>query len=82
MIQAMFRLNQCKFSRKAPTAIAIRMCNQDLEIMAPYGIQDLFEMKVKPTPCYQEDGELHSIYVERIKKKKWNEIWGNLSIKL
>lgn len=67
---------------ETPTAIAVRMCNQDLEIMAPYGIQDLFEMKVKPTPFYQENDELHSIYVERIKKKKWNEIWENLSIKL
>lgn len=67
---------------ETPTAIAIRMCNQDLEIMAPYGIQDLFEMKVKPTPFYQVNGELYSIYVDRIKRKKWNEIWGSLSIKL
>lgn len=64
------------------TAIAVRLCNQDLEIMAPYGMQDLFEMKVKPTPFYQKSSEFHSIYVERIKKKKWDEIWGKLSIKI
>lgn len=67
---------------ETPTAVAVRLSNQDFEIMAPYGIQDLFEMKVKPTPFYQKGVELHSIYVERIKKKKWDEIWKKLSIKL
>jgi len=63
-----------------PTAIAVRICDQELEIMAPYGLQDLFEMKVKPSLYYQKDTELHSIYVERMNKKNWKEIWGNLSI--
>src|SRR5690625_2967130 len=66
---------------ETPTAIAVRMCHQDIEIMAPYGLQDLFELKVAPTPFYQKNYELHSVYVERIKKKKWNEVWGGLSIK-
>lgn len=66
---------------ETPTAIAVRLCNLELEIMAPYGIQDLFEMKVKPTTIFQNNDELHSIYVERIKKKKWDDIWENLSIK-
>src|SRR5699024_12032638 len=59
---------------ETPTAIAVRIYNRDIEIMAPYGLQDLFEMRVTPTPFFQEDNELHSIFVERIKKKKWNEI--------
>lgn len=67
---------------ETPTAIAVRMRNQDIEIMAPYGLQDLFEMRVKPTPFFQENNELLSTFVERIKKKKWNEIWERLSIKL
>src|SRR5699024_4361036 len=50
---------------ETPTAIAVRMCNQDIEIMAPYGLQDLFEMRVKPTPFFQKNTELHSTYVER-----------------
>lgn len=65
-----------------PTAIAARLCNKKLEIMAPYGIKDLFEMKVRPTPFYQKNSEFYSIYVERIKKKKWVEIWKNLTIEL
>ena len=66
---------------ETPTAIAVRICNQDIEIMAPYGLQDLFEMRVKPTPFFQENNELHSVFVEGIKRKKWNKIWGRLSIK-
>jgi len=65
---------------ETPTAIAVRIYNRDIEIMAPYGVQDLFEMRVTPTPFFQEDNELHSICVERIKKKNWNEIWENLYI--
>lgn len=65
---------------ETPTAIAVRMYNQDIEIMAPYGLQDLFEMRVKPTPFFQENTELHSTYVERIKRKKWNERWESLSV--
>ena len=67
---------------ETPTAIAVRLCNKELEIMAPYGIQDLFEMKVRPTPFYQNNIEFYSIYAARIKKKKWNEIWKSLSIEL
>jgi len=39
-------------------------------------------MKVRPTPFYQKNSEFYSIYVERIKKKKWDEIWKSLSIEL
>lgn len=65
---------------ETPTAVAVRLCNNDFEIMAPYGIKDLFEMKVKPTPFYQKNSEFHSIYVERLKDKEWDKIWRNLSI--
>lgn len=66
---------------ETPTAIAVRICNEEIEVMAPYGLQDLFEMRVNPTPFFQEDNGLHSTYVKRIKRKRWNEIWGNLSVK-
>lgn len=65
-----------------PTAIAVRMNNNVVEIMAPYGLEDLFEMKVSPTPVFRQNGEYYSIYVERIKKKKWDKIWPRLSIEI
>lgn len=58
-----------------PTAIAVRLNNEEIEIMAPYGIKHLFEKKVQPTPIFKRDSELYYIYVERMKQKKWDEIW-------
>lgn len=48
--------------------------------MAPYGLQDLFEGRVNPTPPYKKGLKLHSIYTERIQSKKWNAIWDQLII--
>lgn len=63
-----------------PTAIAVKMNNGELEIMAPYGLKDLFEKVVKPTPYYQNNRRLRSIYSERMQEKKWDTIWTDLSI--
>lgn len=65
---------------ETPTSIAIRIKNNEIEIMAPYGLQDLFEGRVRPTPPYQKGSKLHPIYLERIQNKKWNTIWSNLVI--
>lgn len=65
---------------ETPTAVAARIYKGELEIMAPYGLDDLFEMKVKPTPFYQKDSGYYSVYVERMTNKKWDEIWRNLMI--
>lgn len=67
---------------ETPTALALRLYNNEFEIMAPYGIQDLFEMKVKPTPFYQKQSDFYPIYIERMKNKKWNKIWWKVSIDL
>lgn len=68
------------FFPETPTAIAVRLKNNTLEIMAPYGLQDLFEGRVNPTPPYKKGLKLHSIYTERIQSKKWNAIWDQLII--
>lgn len=65
-----------------PTAIAVRLINKEIEIMAPYGIDYLFEKKVQPTPIFKKNSELYSIYVGRVKEKKWNEIWKGLLIEI
>lgn len=48
--------------------------------MAPYGLEDLFEKVVKPTHYYRN--KLRTIYLKRMKEKKWNEIWNDLSIEV
>ena len=65
---------------ETPTAIAVRMINNQLEIMAPYGLKDLFEGTVRPTPPYQKGSKLHPIYLERMQHKKWDTIWRKLLI--
>ena len=55
---------------ETPTAIAVRIINNQLEIMAPYGLPDLYEGTVRPTPPYQKGSKLHAIYLERMQHKK------------
>lgn len=65
---------------ETPTAVAIRKNGTNIEIMAPYGLEDLFEMRVRPTPLYFKDLARHSVYIDRMKQKKWQETWEQLSI--
>ena len=63
---------------ETPTAIAVKLHKGALQIMAPYGLEDLFEKVVKPTPYFQN--QFLSIYMERMRKKKWDGIWSDLDI--
>lgn len=67
---------------ETPTAVALRLRNKEIEVLAPYGLKDLFEMKVKPTPFYQSNSYHHSIYIERVTSKQWKKTWNNLSIEV
>ena len=58
----------------------IRIINDKLEVMAPYGLTDLFEGRVKPTSPYKKGTKLHPIYLNRIQNKQWHTIWSNLKI--
>ena len=59
------------------TAIAVRLNHENtIECIAPYGLEDLFNLKVIPTPHFNL-----TIYNNRVKAKKWEEIWEKLSIK-
>ncbi|KOS68808.1 hypothetical protein AEA09_09825 [Lysinibacillus contaminans] len=65
-----------------PTAIAVRLRKNELEVMAPYGLEDLFNKIVQPTPYFQKDSKLHVIYIKRMQEKEWHKTWGDLSIEL
>lgn len=65
---------------ETPTAVAMKIHKGVLQVMAPYGLEDLFRKVVRPTPFFQINEKKHSIYRERMKMKKWNDIWSNLSI--
>ena len=65
-----------------PTAIAVKLRNNELEVLAPYGLEDLFNKTVRPSPYFQKGSEFHSIYRERMKEKEWGKTWEGLSIEL
>ena len=65
---------------ETPTAIAVRLNNNKLEILAPYGLNDLFEGLVRPTPPFNENSKLYTIYSNRIQNKNWGSIWNNLIV--
>ncbi|WP_242206257.1 nucleotidyltransferase family protein [Aestuariivivens insulae] len=59
------------------TSIAIRLTpNNTIDFIAPYGLDDLFNLMVIPTPQF----DLNT-YHNRIKKKNWKEKWNKLNIK-
>lgn len=65
---------------ETPTAVAVKIEHDELILMAPYGLEDLFQMKVRPTPKYQPHEPLYSIYKNRVTEKKWETNWPNISI--
>lgn len=60
------------------TAIAVRLKNDKLELYAPYGLDDIINFRVSPTPHFLEDEERMDVYRKRLVKKKWHEKWPQL----
>ncbi|WP_289040222.1 nucleotidyltransferase family protein [uncultured Zobellia sp.] len=59
------------------TSIAVRLNFENkIEYIAPYGLEDLFNLLVRPTPNFDL-----TTYNARIANKKWKEKWSNLVIK-
>lgn len=65
-----------------PTAIAVRLRQNELEVMAPYGLEDLFNMIVRPTPFFRKGTDFHAIYIKRMQEKEWDKTWKDLLINL
>ena len=62
------------------TAVGLRL-NEDstLELFAPYGLEDIMNFQVSPTPHFLENEERMKLYQERLSKKNWQEKWKNLT---
>ncbi|WP_428742328.1 nucleotidyltransferase family protein [Tenacibaculum sp.] len=58
------------------TAIAVKLnSNNQIEFIAPYGLSDLFNLIVKPTPNFDL-----TTYRERVTNKGWKNTWEKLFI--
>ncbi len=60
------------------TAAALRLNGDDIEIVAPHGLDDLFSLAIRPTPAFI--GEKFPIFRERVRKKRWLERWPRLTV--
>ncbi|SDP09607.1 hypothetical protein SAMN05216347_10546 [Streptococcus equinus] len=62
------------------TAIAARLKDGDLELFLPYGVDDILDLVVQPTPHFLADKERMTVYHDRLKKKDWQKKWPRLQI--
>lgn len=77
-------LNSCDAVSKYPercTALSARL-NHDgnLELFLPYGLEEVTQLTVRPTPHFLEDEERMALYHQRIAKKNWQEKWPQLKV--
>ena len=65
------------FWPETATSIAIRLSFENqIEYMAPFGLEDLFNLIVMPTPRFDLVA-----YEKRIERKNWKEKWNKLKIR-
>lgn len=64
---------------ETPTAVAVRMDDEGmLELLAPLGVDDLFAMRIAPTPHAQK--RRLDAYRERVLSKPWARQWPKLEV--
>jgi hypothetical protein len=62
---------------ETPTAVALRMDGQNaLHLLAPFGLDDLFNMRIAPTPYAREHKPEQ--YLARARAKPWRKLWPRL----
>lgn len=61
------------------TAVAVRINRSPLiEIIAPYGLDDLFELRLRPTPFFEYDKR--DVFCQRVGEKRWLERYPDLQL--
>ena len=77
--------NSCDAMSKYPercTAVGLRLhADTTLELFAPYGLEDILNFQVRPTPHFLENEDRMKLYQKRLSKKNWREKWKNLTFK-
>ena len=62
---------------ETPTTIGARLGPDGLELLAPYGVDDLLDLIVRQTPKFLNKRD---IYEQRIEQKGWRQKWPLLDI--
>ncbi|WP_367579296.1 nucleotidyltransferase family protein [Shouchella patagoniensis] len=57
------------------TAVVVTLSEEgNVVLTAPWGVEDLLQLRVKPTPLYQSD-ERRSTFFRRVAQKDWVSTW-------
>ena len=65
---------------ETPTSVAAYLSQDNqINLIAPYGLDDLVSMVVKPVPRFSE-GKWRDVYLNRMRQKQWLIKWPNLTI--
>ena len=59
------------------TAIGARIGKKGVELLTPYGVEDLLKLTVRQTPKFMHKGDM---YKKRIEDKGWRKMWPFLDI--
>lgn len=59
------------------TAVAVRLSGESLQLLAPLGIDDIWELRVRPTEHFRHKTD---IYRARLAAKNWPARWPKLRI--
>ena len=63
------------------TALGVKLDEGNNVILtAPHGIDDVVNLRVKPTPSFCGQKEQMKIYEERIRDKNWRAVWNKVEI--
>ncbi|WP_033540997.1 nucleotidyltransferase family protein [Planococcus sp. CAU13] len=65
------------------TALGVKIApGGQLELMAPHGLVDLLDIRVRPTPAFEKDERLMKVYKKRLESKKWSQKWPKVEVAL
>ncbi|MEI7480164.1 MAG: nucleotidyltransferase family protein [bacterium] len=62
---------------ETPTCVAVTLKEGEPKIIAPYGIDDLVNLIIRPSPSHKDNLK---IFYNRIESKKWLKKWPKLRI--
>ncbi|MBI2003432.1 MAG: nucleotidyltransferase family protein [Parcubacteria group bacterium] len=62
------------------TCVGVKIENGKLKLVAPYGVGDLVNLIIRPSPMFVDKDNVKNVVIERMNKKKWLEKWPKLKV--
>lgn len=62
------------------TAVACQSAYPGIRTIAPHGLDDLFNLVIRPSPGFRRGERLHQMFLDRVYKRTWLETWPKLKV--